>query len=757
MDKKSLERIRIIFDNARLDGRNALYETEGLDILNELGFRVPARVFLSNSDPVESIDLTPFEGDRVVVKVVSDTILHKTDVGGVKIVPKNLDAVHEAVSQIRLKTVRSGYRSGISGFSVNQFVPYDNSIGGELLLGLRWTDDFGPVIAFGSGGIHAETLARHFKTGREIALYSPLHPPADGVGSALSKAAVTQIVSWSFRGLPARVSLDRLVGVCEKLSSLAFELCPSQFTDFEINPLVVSNGEIWALDALVKLGSGDTPKSPDRPVSKIRSLLEPGSIAIVGVSGKTMNPGRIILQNTIREGFDKDKIYLVKPGAEQIDGCRCYPEIRALPEKVDLIVLAIGASDISKAVDDIISGEKAESAIVIPGGMEEKAGGRESMTQLFDNIKRSRKTAWKGPVLNGGNSLGIKSLPGRYDTIFIPPHKLGIKSREDSKVAFISQSGAFAVAQGSKLASVGMRYTLSIGNQMDLTVGDYVDYLAGDPETDIFAVYVEGFKQLDGLKFLDAADRIVTSGRTVILYSGGRSEAGAHAAASHTASVAGNYAITRELALGCGVVVADTVADFEDLVMLHDCLRGRCVRGLRLGALSNAGFECVTMADNLRGFRFDPFTSETKTALSEVFTSAGIDTIVDVHNPLDLTPMSGDDTYEKSIRAVLSDDNVDVGVIGCVPHTARLNTLAPADSHTEDLMAEDSVVQRMIRLYTEQTKPWVAVVDGGPAYFAMRRVLIDNGVPTFKTADRALRLFSVFCESRLRHSDNLTA
>jgi acyl-CoA synthetase (NDP forming) len=757
MDKKSLGRIKSIFESARLDGRNALYETEGLDILEELGFRVPVRVFLSRSDLVESIDLRRFEGDRVVVKVVSDTILHKTDVGGVRIVSKNHEAIREAVSQIRIKTGILAGNPEFIGFSVMEFIPYDNSLGGELLLGLRWTDDFGPVIAFGTGGIHAETLARHFKTGREIALYSPLHPPADGLGSALTKAAVTQIVSWSFRGRPARISLDRLVETCEKLSGLAFEFLPSQFTDFEINPLVVSNGEVWALDALVKLGTGETPVPQDRPVSKIRSLLEPASMAIVGVSGKSMNPGRIILHNTIRDGFDRDRLYLVKRGLEQIDGCRCFPEIGSLPEKVDLIVLAIGASDIPGAVEEIISGEKAESAIVIPGGMEEKAGGRESMSQLFDNIRQSRKTGWQGPVLNGGNSLGIKSVPGRYDTIFIPPHKLGIKSRADSKVAFISQSGAFAVAQGSKLASVGMRYTLSIGNQMDLTVGDYLDYLSDDPKTDIFAVYIEGFKQLDGLKFLKAADRITKSGRTVILYSGGRSEAGAHAAASHTASVAGNYAITRELSLGCGVVVAETVADFEDLVMLHDCLRGRRVRGLRLGALSNAGFECVTLADNLRGFRFEPFTRETKNILSAVFKTAGIDTIVDVHNPLDLTPMSGDDTYERAIRAVMNDDNVDVGIVGCVPHTARLNTLAPADIHGEDLMDKDSVVQRMIRLYTELTKPWIAVVDGGPAYFAMRRILMDGGMPTFKTADRALRLFSIYCESRLRHSDHLTA
>jgi acyl-CoA synthetase (NDP forming) len=386
--------------------------------------------------------------------------------------------------------------------------------------------------------------------------------------------------------------------------------------------------------------------------------------------------------------------------------------------------------------------------------MEEKAGGRRITERLHRMIEASRNTPWGGPVLNGGNSLGVRSHPGRYDTIFIPRHKLGLRPVDGARVAFVSQSGAFAVAQGSKLSSVGMRYTVSIGNQMDLTVGDYLEYLEGDTLVDVYAVYVEGFRYLDGRSFLRSARKITESGRTVVLYAGGRSEAGAHAAASHTASVAGNYAITRELAAGCGVVVADTVGDFEDLVKLFDAMSGRTVRGLRLGALSNAGFECVALADNLRGFRFEPFTTVTQRYLDGVLRSAGIDSIVDVHNPLDLTPMSADGTYEDAMRAVLGDDNVDVCVFGCVPHTGRLKTLPRSEQHDEDLDDEEGGGPRMIRLYNESEKPWIAVVDGGPSYHAMRQKLADGGIPTFTTADRALRLFSVFCESRLRHSHN---
>ncbi len=122
MDKKSLERIKNIFENARLDGRTALYETEGLDILDELGFRVPARVFVTDSETVDSINLSRFEGDRVVVKIVSDTILHKTDVGGVKIVPKNHNAIRGAFSQIRSEAAeKAGLK--VCGFTTQ--APYN--------------------------------------------------------------------------------------------------------------------------------------------------------------------------------------------------------------------------------------------------------------------------------------------------------------------------------------------------------------------------------------------------------------------------------------------------------------------------------------------------------------------------------------------------------------------------------------------------------------------------------------------------------
>ena len=121
------------------------------------------------------------------------------------------------------------------------------------------------------------------------------------------------------------------------------------------------------------------------------------------------------------------------------------------------------------------------------------------------------------------------------------------------------------------------------------------------------------------MTFLRAAREITAGGRTVLLYRAGRTAEGAKASASHTASIAGDYAVTRELARAAGVVVADSLSDFEELVRLFTFLRGKRVEGTRLGAISNAGFECVAFADNLGRFSLPAFDEATGARLEATY------------------------------------------------------------------------------------------------------------------------------------------
>ncbi len=745
-----LVRIREVLALARhrIAGREGspavLLEPEGLALLEALGLPAPRWLLVANADEAAAADTSAFAGDRVVVKVISPRILHKSDVGGVKVVEHRREAIVAAIADMQR---RLGDEE-LVGFTINEFVRFDPALGNELLLGLRVTSDFGPVVTLGAGGIYTEFLAANLRPGREIGIFSPSASRPGDVDEAIARLAAGRLATTSLRGQPPRIPAATVAVAVERFMALASACAPHDIAECEINPLVVTPSGLVALDILVKLGSGRTEVRPSRPLHKLRNLLEPRSAAVVGVSEK-LNPGHIILNNLIREGFDRSRLYVVKPGSEQIEGCRAVPDIASLPEPVDLFILAISAAQTPQAITDIVEGHWAESVIVIPGGLEEKAGTEAIVATMHAALASARRSDWQGPVINGGNCLGVRSLPGRYDTMFIPEYKLPVPSGEASPVAFISQSGAFAVARMSTLGALNPRYAITLGNQMDLTVGDYLAYLKDDPAIEVFAVYVEGFRPLDGLAFLEAARDITASGRTVILYRAGRTAAGARASASHTASIAGDYTVARELAGAAGVVLAESLSDFDELVRLFTFLRGKRA-GTRLGALTNAGFEAVAFADNLGAFDLTSFGPATTRRLHAVFTQARIDSVVDVHNPIDLTPMAGDAAYEESMRAMLEDEQVDLGVVGVVPLTGALNSLPAGPGHREDLAREDSIARRLGRIRRDSEKAWVAVVDAGRRYDPLADALLGERIPTFRTADTALRLLNVFAAARRR-------
>ena len=736
-----------MFDEERLEAilqraqGPVLLETEGFEILKALGFKTPSSQFVRNADQFRS--WRSLRGDKVVVKVVSPDILHKSDVGGVAIVPNDRETIAQTIDAMSAKFAANK----IAGFSINEFIDYDPSLGGELLLGLRRTPDFGPIVTLGAGGIYTEFLAENFKPGRDVAIFSSGVTTTGRIASALKDVAIVQLITNPPRHQPPRVKLEQLVEATDRLLWLGRRF-GYFISEFEINPLVVSNGELITLDVLIKLDRTFEAANGHRPVGKIKHLLEPRSAAVIGVSEK-LNPGHVIVNNLLREGFDRNRLYVVKPGPKKLEGCACFTDIASLPERVDLLVVSVAAAQVPEAVSEAIENRKAESIVVIPGGFEEKDGGEILTSRIQAALAKARATDWRGPVINGGNCLGIRSRPGHCDTMFIPQHKLSTSGSIVSPVALISQSGAFALAKADKLAGVNPKYNITLGNQMDLTVGDYLEYLKDDEEIAVFAVYVEGFAKLDGIKFLNAAEAIIAQGRTVVLYRAGRNPAGAKASSSHTASIAGDYAVSRALAKQAGVVMAETLADFEDLTMLFTLLRRKQFTGRRLAAISNAGFECVALADNLCNFTLATFSEETLRRLNGILERCHIDQVVDAHNPFDLTPMADDAAYEGAIRTILKDEKVDIAVIGCVPMTPALNTLAPGESHREDLDREDSVVQRLLRLNRETEKPWVAVVDAGELYDPFAARLRAAGIPVFRTADRAMRLLGVVAESTL--------
>lgn len=716
-----------------------LTERDALDLAADLGLSIPARVFVRDAVEARQADLSFLDGLRVVLKAVSPEVVHKTEMGAVAVVENTADEIAAAIEAMTRRLAGRHLR----GFTLNRFLEHERSLGHELLLGMRWTADFGPVVTLGAGGIHAEHLARSLAPGASVAILSPALGSDREIEAAIRPTLLGPLLLDGLRGQPPLLGRERLIPLLRLWLDFAARHLPAEWSDFEVNPAVVVGHELWALDARATPGTGSVPaRTTPRPVEKLDRMLRPRSIAIAGVSSRR-NPGRVILENVLDEGFDPSRVRVIKPGADAIAGVPCVPSVAALPEPADLLVLSVDAATSVGMLEEAVLEKKAEGVLLISSGIGEREGTEGLASRFRAALDASRGTAWKGPLVNGGNCLGIRSLPGGYDTMFVPGSKLGRPPKEEreseSPLALLSQSGAFACARASSLCGIEPRFAISIGNQIDLTAGDYMEWLAGDPGTEIVACYLEGFRPGDGERWLAAASRIVAGGRDVILYRAGRTEAGAGAAASHTASVAGDFTVLRALASQAGIVLAESIADFDDLTRIFTRLRGKRLGGMRLGGLSNAGFESVAIADSLGPMRLAAFSGETRGRLTAIFEGAKIDAIVAPNNPLDLTPMLGDDGYVEVIRAVLADPGVDAAVVATVPMTPTLS---------------ERFSDRIAALAGETDKPWVAVVDGGPLYDGFRERIERAGIPTFRSVDRATRLLGVWATARRRAEES---
>jgi len=195
--------------------------------------------------------------------------------------------------------------------------------------------------------------------------------------------------------------------------------------------------------------------------------------------------------------------------------------------------------------------------------------------------------------------------------------------------------------------------------------------------------------------------------------------------------------VCQAAAAQAGAIVVDTFKEFEQLLELSSALHTKRVRGTRIAAISNAGFETVGMADAIRGARYElsipPLPESDRTRLVEVLRAHSLETLVNARNPLDLTPMAGEAVYEESIRILLESDAYDAVVVSVVPLTSALRTTP------DEIGQGGSLAERLPRLLAESDKPLIAVVDCGPLYDPLVRALRTAGVPCFRSCDQAIR------------------
>jgi acyl-CoA synthetase (NDP forming) len=217
--------------------------------------------------------------------------------------------------------------------------------------------------------------------------------------------------------------------------------------------------------------------------------------------------------------------------------------------------------------------------------------------------------------------------------------------------------------------------------------------------------------------------------------------------------VAGDYAVCRAVLESAGVFLAETIFEFEQALRTLPALSEKPASGRRVGLVSNAGFECVILADSLKngyGLYLAGLGAETKNKITALLKPMGIDRLQDVRNPLDLTPVADDTVFAGCVEALLGDENVDCAVVSPVPMTAALQTLAPAPAHGENIHDPKSIGRRLIEIFNTTLKPMVVNIDAGALYDPLADMLEAAGVPVFRRSDEALRFLAKYVHVSLR-------
>ena len=629
----------------------------------------------------------------------------------------------------------------------------------ELSIRVHATREFGLVLGAGAGGLDAALDPANFARER-----AAVHAAVELTDGADFLARFRRTIAWQrIAALAARRGVQAPEAELARLFEAALQLAAGGLPDtpgaqVALHELVLDcacDGEaVQIVAALCGVGAPPLLRVA-RPIHKIDRLLHPERIGIVGASASGMNFGRIILRNLLGSGCPPERLCVIRPGGGEIDGVACIENLAAIEGKLDLLIVAVAADAVYPLVDEIIATATVEAVMLIPGGLGETAKSREPAAALAARINAAHARGDGGPIFLGANCLGVVSHPGRYDSWFIPLERLPKPQKApERRAVMLSQSGAFMITRLSHNPWLDPRYMIAMGNQTDLTHGDLLSWFAARDDVDSIGIYVEGFRDLDGLAFARAVRRAVLAGKQVVVYKSGRSEAGQAGVMGHTASIAGDPVLFASVLAQAGATVTDDVEVFDDLFYMAGPLHAKRIGGDRLAAASGAGFEAVSAADASVGetfsMRMATLSADTIARIEAVLAEKKLAALVEVRNPLDMNPGADDDAHVRITAAMADDPGVDAVVVGLDPTAPMVRALEQSRLRPGyDLADPESTVHTLPPLVARTDKPIVAVVDAGRLYDAMAAGLMDRGVCVFRNVARGTRALVRHVEARL--------
>lgn len=374
-------------------------------------------------------------------------------------------------------------------------------------------------------------------------------------------------------------------------------------------------------------------------------IFRPRSVAVIGASRDVRSVGGSILHNLLSFQFN-GLVFPVNPAAEVVHSLKCYPTVEAIPDPVDLAVIAVPRQFVLDVLDGC--GRKGvRGVVVITAGFKEVGdAGRELERQVVERVKRH------GMRLIGPNCMGIINMAPdvRLQASFSATQPV------PGNVSFSSQSGALGEAILALLLErgLGLSMFVSLGNKADVSGNDLLEYWEHDTQTDVVLMYLESFGNPQ--RFLEICRR-VTRTKPILAVKSGRTLAGARAAASHTGSLAGADNAVDSLLSQAGVIRAASV---EQLFVYAAAFATQPIpRGNRVAIVTNSGGPGILATDACvhMGLEIPTLGEDTQARMRAVVAAEA-----SVTNPVDMIATATGLQYEACVRAVAEDPHIDAVV-----------------------------------------------------------------------------------------------
>ncbi len=450
----------------------------------------------------------------------------------------------------------------------------------------------------------------------------------------------------------------------------------------------------------------------------LHDFFYPRTVALIGATDKTFKPARAILENLAH--FD-GAVFPVNPKHETLLGHRCYPSVSAIPEPIDLALVALPAPLVEQELERLRE-KGVKRVILISSGFAEAGEQGLAMQRRIAEI-----TKQYGIRVIGPNALGVYNTDNGLDSFFVSRER--VSRPAPGRLSIISQSGAITVILMEALArdNMGIAKAVNYGNRLDIDDADCLDYLADDPRTGAVAMYMESVA--DGRKFLSAA-KALTAKKPLIVWKAGKHELGAAAVATHTATLAGKYGLYQAAFRQAGAVEAygfDHMIDAAKAVALMDY---PCV-GERLLVVTNGGGMAVAASDQAQrdGFVMPRVPEEARKKLDAAFPP-----FFGRNNPIDLTGSGRNEDYYTALKEALP-----------LYDAAIVIVLMGATTVTEE------ATELIARACHEAKKPVVCCMLQGLGYTQeAMHTLLKLGIPVYPSPERAVRALAALRQATCR-------